>query len=122
MIRRLTGFFKKIFHWFLRKQEEDPERVVHERWQTRFSPIGRKRLLPEKNEKYEASIQRGAFILELKKPSLFAWITSRLFRHADFYIEAEIAFDDCSGYSSTGFVFRHLSEENFYCFLVSQFS
>ncbi|MBN2873706.1 MAG: tetratricopeptide repeat protein, partial [Spirochaetales bacterium] len=44
--------------------------------------------------RYHTRVEDGAFVLELKKPSLFAWADDGTFRYADVSIEAEIDFSD----------------------------
>jgi tetratricopeptide (TPR) repeat protein len=114
------GFLGRLFRSiFQLRRKDDPDRVVQERWEASFRRIGEKRFLPETTPRYRTHLRRGAFVLELKKQSLFAWATSRRYRYTDFYVEADLAFDQENGYSSCGFILRHLDDENFYYFLVS---
>ncbi len=69
---------------------------------------------------YSAAYDRGAYTLSLRKDSCFAWETlTREGGCADFTLEAEVEIDQANGHSAAGVLFRHVSDENFYSFLVS---
>jgi tetratricopeptide (TPR) repeat protein len=69
---------------------------------------------------YAARRANGAYVLELKKPSFFAWEIARTGEPlGDFILEARMAIDPANGYSAAGFLLRYDNEENFYSFLVS---
>jgi tetratricopeptide (TPR) repeat protein len=80
-----------------------------------------RRLFPQSGEEgYSAQYERGAFRLELRKESYFAWETivpER--RFTDFVLEAELEADPSNGHSATGVILRHVNDENFYFFLIS---
>jgi predicted Zn-dependent protease len=80
-----------------------------------------RRIFPEtQTQGYSARRERGAFRLELRKESYFAWetmVSER--RFADFLLEAELEADPLNGHSALGVVLRHVNDENFYFFLIS---
>lgn len=69
---------------------------------------------------YQASYDRGGYVLELLKPSYFAWETLAGDRRlSDFSLQAEVQIDPSNGHSAAGFLLRYLDEQDFYAFLVS---
>ncbi|HET6487763.1 MAG TPA: tetratricopeptide repeat protein, partial [Spirochaetia bacterium] len=79
------------------------------------------RPLPERTERfYSTRYQRGAYSLTLAKDSYFAWETLSAARsYDDFVLEADLEIDPSNGHSAVGVVFRHVTDENFYSFLIS---
>jgi tetratricopeptide (TPR) repeat protein len=95
-------------------------RKPSERLATSFRWLDRK-LFPEtETQGYSAHHERGAYLLELRKASYFAWETfvpeNRL---SDFTLEAELEADPANAHSALGVVLRHVNDENFYFFLIS---
>jgi len=114
------GYVGRILRSIFRLEvKDDPDRVVQEKWKTAFRLIDEKRLLPETSAKYRTRLRRKSYILELKKKNLFAWTTCRRYRYSDVFVEADVAIDRDSGYSAVGLILRHLDDENYYYFLVS---
>lgn len=114
------GYVGRILRSIFRFEiKDDPDRVVQEKWKTKFRWIDEKRLLPETSPKYRTRLCRKSYILELKKKNLFAWTTCRRYRYSDVCVEADVAIDRDSGYSAVGLILRHLDDENYYYFLVS---
>ncbi|HVP17876.1 MAG TPA: tetratricopeptide repeat protein, partial [Spirochaetia bacterium] len=69
---------------------------------------------------YSARHEWGAFRLELRKESYFAWETMVPERRfTDFVLEAELEADPANGHSALGVILRHVNDENFYFFLMS---
>jgi tetratricopeptide (TPR) repeat protein len=69
---------------------------------------------------YSALSERGAYVLTLAKSSYFAWESlADEQRFGDFALEAEVELDESNGHSAAGVLFRHVSDESFYSFLVS---
>ncbi len=79
------------------------------------------RPLPERTERfYSAHYQRGAYSLTLSKDSYFAWETfSAAHSYDDFVLEADLEIDPSNGHSAAGVVFRHVTDDSFYSFLIS---
>jgi len=102
-----------------RKKTRNPNLLVYERWQTAFKRFQRKRFVEEETDSYGASVEKHAFVLTLKRENLFAWVLEGNYKYRDFYIEADIAFDEINGHSAAGFVFRYVNKENFYYFMLS---
>ncbi len=114
------GFAGRILRSIFRFEiKDDPDRVVQEKWKTTFRWIDEKRFLPETAPKYRTRLRSKSYILELKKKNLFAWTTCRRYRYADVCVEADVAVDRDNGYSAVGLILRHLDDENYYYFLVS---
>ncbi|MGO9409475.1 MAG: tetratricopeptide repeat protein [Spirochaetia bacterium] len=80
-----------------------------------------RRIFPQtETQGYSARQERGAFRLELRKESYFAWETMVPERRfTDFVLEAELEADPSNGHSALGVVLRHVNDENFYFFLLS---
>jgi tetratricopeptide (TPR) repeat protein len=69
---------------------------------------------------YSTSYASGAYVMGLEKDDYFAWETmSGDRRFSDFVLEADVQLDAGNGHSAVGVLFRHVSDENFYSFLVS---
>jgi tetratricopeptide (TPR) repeat protein len=117
----------KIWPWHRGREEGGGEaederagyRLAEERWKTTFGWLQHRRLEEESTPNYTSRRREGGFLLELKKPNLFAWSTSRLHRYRDFVLETRFQPDGGNGHSAAGCVFRYINEENFYYFLVS---
>ncbi len=105
-----------IFH---KKPKLSPESIVHENWKTAFGMFDQKRFAIEDRETYASILDKGRLVLEIRKQNHFAWVMNEMYRYNDFMIEAETEFGSGSPYTSLGFVFRYVNEENFYYFLVS---
>jgi len=69
---------------------------------------------------YSARHERGAFRLELRRESYFAWETMVPEKQvSDFVLEADLEADPANRHSALGVVLRHVNDENFYFFLIS---
>ena len=78
------------------------------------------RRLPEEDTPiYSTGSRQGVYTLKLKKQDCLAWVPSDCFKYRDFILEGRIGIDPENGYSSAGFIFRYINDENFYYFLVS---
>ncbi|HET6451443.1 MAG TPA: tetratricopeptide repeat protein [Spirochaetia bacterium] len=87
---------------------------------TSFSWLDRKPFAAVQAESYAARYESRAFVLALRRDSLFAWETLRdEKRYTDFVLDAEVESDPSNGHSAVGLIFRHVSDENFYSFLLS---
>jgi tetratricopeptide (TPR) repeat protein len=92
-----------------------PERLV-----TAFRWLEPKPFPESAAEHYSAGYERGAYVLTLRRESLFAWETLSEDRPAtDFVLEADIELDPSNGHSAAGVLFRHVNDENFYSLLLS---
>lgn len=112
------GFFQRILNTF-RKTKHDPLDVVSEFWEANFKKAKKRRFIETEEGNFRSFFKGNSFVLELKKTSLFAWVNDALYRYRDVIIDGTITFDDENGYSSAGFIFRYLSEDTYYYFLVS---
>ncbi|MBN1698605.1 MAG: tetratricopeptide repeat protein [Spirochaetales bacterium] len=106
--------------FFRKKEKRDPYEIMSEKWKTSFSLFDRKRFDRENTVTYESGAAKGKYFLLLKKKDHFAWILDEQHRYNNFYLEADVAFDEGNGHSALGFVFRYVNEENFYYFLISK--
>jgi tetratricopeptide (TPR) repeat protein len=69
---------------------------------------------------YAARYERGAYLLELRKPGYFAWEPLAGDRvYSDFALRVELELDPSNGHSAIGVLLRYRDDENFYSFLVS---
>ena len=112
----LFSFFSRII---FKGGQPGADDLVRERAMSSFRWMSRGRFAEENDDAYESKISKGRLILSLKRKNLFAWINSRLYRYRDFVIEAETGFNADNGHSALGFILRHIDDENFYYFLVS---
>ena len=80
-----------------------------------------RRLFPQtQSHGYGARHEWGAYRLELRKESYFAWeamVPER--RFGDFVLHADLEADPANGHSALGVILRHVNDENFYFFLIS---
>lgn len=97
---------------------QDPDRPMAERWACGFHLFEHRRFPAEQTPDYRARARGGRLVLEIRKESCFAWVTSPgLYR--DFLLRGRVGFAAENGHSAAGFVFRYVNEENFYYFLLS---
>jgi tetratricopeptide (TPR) repeat protein len=92
--------------------------LVEERWSSSFGLLRQKRFPSELTQDYSATVRRGRLELEIHKTSAFAWVVGP-YKYRDFVLEGRLTIDPGNGHSAAGFVFRHVNDENFYYFLVS---
>lgn len=104
---------------FNKKEKADPYAIAKEKYKTSFGLLEKSRFLVEEAEDYSSRIKGGRLVFELNRKNIFAWVIDDIFRYDDFCLEAEIEFDLSNPYSSMGFVFRYINDENFYYFLLS---
>lgn len=91
-----------------------------ERLASSFRWLDRKLFPQAETQWYSARHERGAYCLELRKESYFAWETMVPERQrGDFVLEAELEADPANGHSALGVILRHVNDENFYFFLIS---
>ncbi|MGO9309301.1 MAG: tetratricopeptide repeat protein [Spirochaetia bacterium] len=91
-----------------------------ERLATSFRWLDPKPFAVKREVSYATAYEGRAYVLRLRKDSVFAWETlSDEQRFTDFILEAEVEPDPSNGHSAAGVIFRHVSDENFYSFLVS---
>src|SRR5271157_5956436 len=91
-----------------------------ERLATSFRWLEPKPFPEARESSYAAGYENRAYVLTLQKDSVFAWETlpdGR--RFTDFVLEAEVEPDPSNGHSAAGVIFRHVSDENFYSYLLS---
>jgi predicted Zn-dependent protease len=91
-----------------------------DRLATSFHWLEQKPFPPARQPSYSAGYDGRGFTLTLQKDSVFAWETvvdDR--RFTDFILEADVEADPSNGHSASGVVFRHVNDENFYSFLLS---
>ena len=87
---------------------------------TSFRWLEQKPFAAARQESYAARYDGRGYVLTLQKDSVFAWETlGDERRFTDFVLEAEVEPDPSNGHSASGVVFRHVNDENFYSFLVS---
>lgn len=96
-----------------------PDDIVEERWESGFGFLSKNRFVPEFSPSYTAEVSGRALRLNLLKKRTFAWVNDPLYRYKDLVIKAECAFAPAVKHGALGFVFRHLNEDSFYYFLVS---
>lgn len=105
--------------FFKKKPQKDPESVIFEDWSCNFGFFAKKRFEDEKTEDYSSFVEKGDLRLDLGKKNLFAWTLNPLYQYSDFMLEADIGFGSENGYSAVGLIFRHVNDENFCYFLIS---
>ena len=110
---RMFGLFKE------KKQKPDIDDIVSEKWDTAFRRGDEQRFETAEGKAYAAGRTSKGFCLSITKSDCFAWADDLWFRYYDFFIEAEIQFDESNGYSSAGFLLRKIADEHYYYFLVS---
>ena len=103
---------------FGKSAQPEPGALVEEHWSSSFGLFRDKRFPTEVDQDYTACVRKGRLELEIHKSSAFAWVVAP-YKYRDFVLEGRLAIDPGNGYSSAGFVFRHVNDENFYYFLVS---
>ncbi len=108
-----------MFRLFGRRNRPDEEAIVQERWETGFGMLSRNRFASESTPDFSSHTRRGALELSLERKHLFAWAIDPLYRYRDFVLEGELSLGAENGYSSAGFLFRYINEENYYYFLIS---
>lgn len=126
LIRRVN---RLLLNHFPRKPE--PGALVQRRWESSFSENGnRRRFEEEQGAGYSARYEQDRFVIDLKKPGIFAWSRERLYRYGDF--AAELEFDLPAGRSGQtgpaeegggmrcagGIILRQVTDDTFYYFLV----
>ena len=94
-------------------------RLIEERWSTRFRRFGDHRFEIETNADYSVSIESRALTLAISRPRVFAWTDNPNDIFRDFVLSAEIRFDGESP-CAAGFLFRKTDDSTFYYILVSQ--
>lgn len=110
-----------MFDWIFKKKQnrQNWDEFRQEHWESRFSLFQEKRFLPEQSASYQLKWSDRSLDLSLSRSHLFAWSIDPVYKYTDFTLEADLAFGSGNGASSTGFVFRHLNDENYYYALIS---
>ena len=82
---------------------QDPHRPAAERWASGFHWFEPRRFAGEQNADYRARVRGGRLVLEIRKASCFAWVTSpRVYK--DFLLQGTVALGERNGHSAAGFV------------------
>ena len=100
------------------KKQPEPGTLLETRWSSSFGLLGGRRFPEEEAPDHAVRYRRGRFELEIRKSSSFAWVTGA-YKYKDFVLEGRISMASDNGHSAVGLVFRHVNDENFYHFLVS---
>jgi len=103
---------------FRKAVPQDPDRAASEHWACGFRWYEPRRFTVEQNPDSRARSRAGRLVLEIRKSSCFAWVTSPKL-YGDFLLQGSLGLEAPGGHSAAGFVFRYVNEENFYYFLLS---
>ena len=94
-------------------------RLIEERWSTRFRRFGDHRFEIETSTDYSVSVETRALRLAIYRPQVFAWTDNPNDIFSDFVLSAEIRFNGESP-CAAGFLFRKSDDHTFYYILVSR--
>jgi tetratricopeptide (TPR) repeat protein len=118
-IARKLLFFRNI----LSRRKSDGDEISQEKWIADFGKPKSIRFDIKSEFSYDANLQKfgskHCLALGLKKTGCIAWVEAPNHRYGDMAVDGRIRLDVRGGYGAAGIMFRMMSADTYYSFLIS---